>query len=459
MLYHFVPGYDSLRYPAKWLPIAAFAASMVTAYWLENLPRFAASTRHALITIAIVMVVAFVVVLGIQYDPARWIGNRAAVPPDPFWGPLDIAGGLREVFWSIVHSTIVLACVAWVLLRLQRHRLSRMTAMRCLLGIVAIDMAVFAAGNIARVTTNRDATKSIPIADAELMTLRTRTGNGWPRVWQEAQDKDRLTEVELSSEIAWFGRWHLADRGHVLNNMTSIRSQAMAMFWKATREVSGTMPPKQRAEFWIAVSQWLGIEQTLNATESSRLASHLNLVDTQISQTPSHPAIQIHYAWSIQDSATANSRDFKSLLGEVLDATHVPCVYVNNHGGELLSPNPIDEPDDQWILKNETADSVEIEIEASAACLLQRNVYQDGHWHASLVSLDSAKTRPATVHRVDYLKQGVLVPPGRWVVTFEYKPWWMMPSIVVATFAWLTILIGWGKRHGWLLRRRGLSSR
>ncbi|WP_442511442.1 hypothetical protein SH528x_003123 [Novipirellula sp. SH528] len=461
LLYHFVPGYDSLRYPAKWLPIAAFAASMVTANWLENLPRHASSTRRAIRTLAFVFVIAFVVVVAMQTILKDWIGNPGQLPFDPFWGPLDIAGGLREVAWSIVHSIVALGCIGWVLFRFFGNRLSRTGAARCLLVIVAIDITLFAAGNIARVSSNRDAIRSIPtpVASAGTMTLRTRTGKGWPSDWRTSRDEDRLTEVELSSEIAWFGRWHLANRGHVLNNMTSIRSQAMAMFWKSSSDISSSMSAHERVEFWAAVSQWLGIEQTLNSTEASRLVSELKLVETQIGQTPSHPAIQVHFAWSTHQPSEAGSDDFESLLREVLDGNHLPRVYMDAPTGESSSTDRTDEPNQKWGIKNETADSVEMEIEVSAACLLERTTYQDGHWHAKLVSLDSGETQSATVHRVDYLKQGVLVPAGRCMVIFEYRPWWMIPSIIAAVVAWITALTYWGRKSGWLLRRRGLPSR
>uniref|UniRef100_UPI0035683CB5 hypothetical protein n=1 Tax=Novipirellula sp. TaxID=2795430 RepID=UPI0035683CB5 len=316
LLYHVVPGYDSLRYPAKWLPIAAFAASMVTAKWLEQLPRYASSTRCSVVTLAGILVIALVIVIAMQWIPNGGIGNPGQLPSDPFWGPLDIAGGLREVAWSIVHSIIVLGCLGWGLTRFFGNRLSRVHTARYLLVIVAIDITVFAAGNIARVSANRDAIRSIPmpVAAAKTLTLRTRTGKGWPRDWRESRDEDRLTEVEWSSEIAWFGRWHLADRGHVLNNMTSIGSQTMAMFWKSTAEVTRSMSADERAEFWAAVSRWLGIGQTLNATEGSRPVSDWKLVETHISQAPAHPKLQVHFAWSKRDVREASRDDFESLL-------------------------------------------------------------------------------------------------------------------------------------------------
>lgn len=466
LLYHFVPGYDSLRYPAKWLPIAAFAASMVTAIWLEHLPRYASSTRRAVGMLAGILVIAFGIVMTLQAIPSRWIGIPDSLPFDPFWGPLDIAGGLREVAWSIVHSSIVLGCFGWGLFRFFGNRLSRIHTARYLLVIVAVDITMFAAGNIARVSANRDAIRSIPmpVADAETLTLRTRTGKGWPRDWRESRDEDRLTEVEWSSEIAWFGRWHLADRGHVLNNMTSIRSQAMAMFWKSTAEVTRSMSANERAEFWAAVSQWLGIDQTLNATEEPRPVSDWKLVETQVSRAPAHPKLQVHFAWSKRDVREASRDDFESLLREVLRGKHVPGVYVADvRTGESSTVNPIDEladpPSSHWVIKNGTADSLEIELEVPAACLLERTTYQDGHWHAKLVSLDSGKSQSVTVHRVDYLKQGVLVPAGRWTVVFEYRPWWMSPAIIAAVVAWITTLTYWGRKSGLLLRHRAIPSR
>uniref|UniRef100_UPI003561864E hypothetical protein n=1 Tax=Novipirellula sp. TaxID=2795430 RepID=UPI003561864E len=410
-------------------------------------------------------VIALVIVIAMQWIPNGGIGNPGQLPSDPFWGPLDIAGGLREVAWSIVHSIIVLGCLGWGLTRFFGNRLSRVHTARYLLVIVAIDITVFAAGNIARVSANRDAIRSIPmpVADAETLTLRTRTGKGWPRDWRESRDEDRLTEVEWSSEIAWFGRWHLADRGHVLNNMTSIGSQTMAMFWKSTAEVTRSMSADERAKFWAAVSRWLGIDQTLNATEGSRPVSDWKLVETHIIQAPTHPKLQVHFAWSKRDVREASRDDFESLLYEVLRGKHLPGVYVDARTSELSSVNPIDEladpPTSQWSIKSDTADSLEIEMEVSAACLLERTTYQDGHWHAKLISLDSGKSQSVTVHRVDYLKQGVLVPEGRWRVVFEYRPWWMSPAIVAAIVAWITTLTYWGRKSGLLLRRRAIPSR
>ncbi len=459
-LYHFVPGYDSLRYPAKWLPIATFAASMVTGGWIDQLSTQVRSTRAAIAVLAIGMAIGMIGVSWLRYHPNALIHDADTLPFDPFWGPLDIAGGLREVQYSIVHSIVVLASIGLVMSQFFRTRWSLTRTTRFLWVIVTLDMMVFGAGMIARVPAG-DASERAGDSGGQpdAMTLRTRTGKGWPRDWREHRDSDRLIEVETSGEIAWFGRWHLAQRGHVFNSMTSIRSRSMAMFWNATNELTGEMSAEQRSKFWESLRDWLRIEQVVNVSERSNLVSGYQLADVSWAIDTPHPSFRVHFDWSEHGRGDPSVDDFKSLLRQVSEQTHRPSVFLRDglhrEAAPDLAPHAVSEPilESELLIENETADSVAVTVHVAATCLLERTTYQDGHWHATLVSLDSGESQAAAVHRVDYLKQGVLVPAGRWRVVFEYSPWWMTPAIVGCIAGWGIVCVS-----GVVLYRRNVAS-
>jgi hypothetical protein len=88
-------------------------------------------------------------------------------------------------------------------------------------------------------------------------------------------------------------------------------------------------------------------------------------------------------------------------------------------------------------------------LQADAPGLLTISRYQDGHWHARYRS-SNGPWRALPVYRVDYLGQGVVLPAGEWQVRFEYRPWWWLPSIVLALLAWallgLACLLALGNR-------------
>ena len=141
------------------------------------------------------------------------------------------------------HSALVLMAIAAVF-RLHRSlKWSEQRMTTCLLAIALVDVGICGYGWIARVprTLEHELIARLDRSGepSGLRWMRTQSGSGWPKIWKETNDDARLVDVEASVRAAWFGRWHLVDRAGVLNNMVSIRSHNMSLFWKATRQCDG----------------------------------------------------------------------------------------------------------------------------------------------------------------------------------------------------------------------------
>ncbi|MFG0291403.1 MAG: hypothetical protein ACF8CQ_24780, partial [Rhodopirellula sp. JB044] len=61
-----------------------------------------------------------------------------------------------------------------------------------------------------------------------------------------------------------------------------------------------------------------------------------------------------------------------------------------------------------------------------------------GNWRVRLTPPSSESDFiERDVFSVDLLSQGFVCPPGRWRVSFEYDPWWYIPTLLIAFASWI----------------------
>lgn len=188
-LYNFLPGYDAFRYPAKWLPIFSLACAMVTAAELDRrLDRDRTRVQRIAIGLLVVVIAAWAAVFLLRRNP----DSLFPTPPvnlsgDPFWGPLDISGGLAQVQRSLVHSAIVLIAILLILRSVTKRLCNRRVGSLCLTGVVALDLCLSGAALISRVSKEREqaliaaTTEYQPEGTESGRWMRTQAGGGWPR--------------------------------------------------------------------------------------------------------------------------------------------------------------------------------------------------------------------------------------------------------------------------------------
>lgn len=483
LLCQLLPSYDAFRYPTKWLPLFAVGSSLVLARWLHLTP--AQTERKVAVGLLAVLTVALLAIWLIV--PQRLALTDLAA--NELWGPVDGTLAKRCMLWSALLSMIWL-----VVLDQARHgrlkNLFQATTSRgiCLwITLIVADVGISAASLLPTVNVDRDdriaAQTAPPPIDAHRV-LRTQNGL-WPTAWQEGVSSVRPVEVTSSERISWFGRWHLADRTAVLNNMTSIRPLSYHQFWQATNSRLPELNATQRRDFWQSVRRWLAID-AVSHTDGNRyraadglaivsVTRAMKLADEFQRRGKDH-GYRIHPRWtepiSVQQMVERLSSGQTTLPASVAFETDVPTPETPRSDSTQAndsSSSRRQRPRFQVLSRHQVA------IETPQLVILERCVYQDGNWRAELEPLPaSKKTSPdnqagdATEQRANsevppdehannqlaaprrlevavcsHLNQAVRIPPGRWKVTFHYRPWWLGTTVVVSALGvliWLGLI-------------------
>lgn len=433
LLCKLVPGYGSFRYPVKWLPVFMIAASMVTAQWISNRP--VKSERGVAAFLAVLLACGAAGFYWATQNWARWYDPASyGVPVDEYWGPLDIPGGLaiamNSCLWSLL-VLLILALLRWVSSWQTESALPKWVIASWLV-FVAVDSATSASRLLPRVSIDDEVRlvhQASPSPIAPMRTLRTQAGL-WPSDWQSSGSSDRALSVAVSERMAWFGRWHLAERHPVFNSMVSIQSRAYAQFWSAARSRVSSLDRESQSQFWSAVRQWLVIDAMSHVDASRSIAADgHSLVFVVRIMTEPVDEFRVYTDW--RGVAT-----MPQIVSQLATTSEPPLPHVAiGPPVELAADSSSNHA--RWSRMKNGA----ISVFCNTPCLLERGVYQDGNWSATLVAASGESTVDATVHRSSLLKQAVEIPPGNWLVSFQYSPWWMGPAILVSCLAAISLTV------------------
>ena len=441
VLYTLLPFYDSYRYPTKWLPFFAIACAIVAALWMQaasKAPRQSLIRAIKITSIALLLMMITVVVI----QATSWNHQSATQCSDEYWGPLQYHAGLRQVTRSILQSATVLLVVSCLLTgwpkRIQQRGHLRWLL---LLFIVTIELTWCNVSLVAKADRALEQTllsdSEITVSDIDVMSpdsraMRMQTAGGWPDAWSTTSRSNRIDTIAVAERAACFGRWHLDHHVSVFNGMASIRSQDLDTFWRDAANLTHEKSAAQQEHFWRCIQRWLQIDTVIhvNGGQPVRRRRHelprvtWRKTDREVSPTTTRRA-------TAYSSSQKTDERFAQLLKSIVatDATHSPYAFLSGNEAGKTELEIIDIP---------VADS--LSIAADRASLVVRPVFQDGNWTATLVDDVGTRTAQSDVCNVDFLKQGVVVPAGKWTLTFTYRPWWLTPAIIVALLAWSLLL-------------------
>lgn len=443
LLCNALPGYDSFRYPIKWLPVFSIASTMVTAHWLETKP--ATHERRlavALTAVCAVAIAATHVLVWVHPSDRTMTGDW--LPVDEYWGPLDVIGGLSLSRSSWLLSLLTLG-VLWKLRSLSLHR-GDAAGKRLLVAwllLIGADAGLNAYHLIPTVDVARERYLSHQASPPEIATKRTlRTQAGmWPDRWRESQSPHRALEVAASERMAWFGRWHLAEQRAVFNSMVSIRSARYANFWRWVDRHLDADQPASRTQFWDAAGRWLAIDSVSHVDETMTTAADgLAFVHVDRRIVESVPPVRVTYRWHPIAPLAA-------ILEELAQSGNVPLPHVpitpprdwaiddqNEDGSDIKGDASWQGARPSW----ESVDERTFWIQCDRPCVVERSVLQDGNWSAELWSENRRVEYLAAVVPSSQLNQAVWIPEaGRWRVTFVYRPRWLWPTLAISGAGWL----------------------
>lgn len=447
VLHHFLPGYDSFRYPAKWLPFFALGLSIASAVWIES--KSLQVSRKSLVILAVLAVAGWlsVTLLSRSYEP-----TPSTMIADEFWGPLDVGGAVRQITLSILFSLACLTAIGIVVFK-SSPRATRWM----LITILGIELTVSTSWQLATVSVNQEQAliQTLQQRDRDIKparrNLRMQRAALWPPEWKQTSNRDRLKIVEAHQRLCWFGRWHLIDNAAVMNNMVTVDSYHHAQFWKAVKQRS-----KQSEDIdWAAIRRWLGIDQTLvqsggllTAIPSNVPADPLEAVSVWRS-IPANAVTQADRRTRFDQIASGETGEVTLLTNEPSDPAVEPESRPTPSHSNVIGPVILESPQ-----------NVIVNVRTEDPILLIRPVFQDGHWsamrrespEANLPASDPrSEWESCEVGQVDFLKQGTVVPPGNWQIQFVYQPWWWIPSITVAIAGWAILIGSWAA--GWIAGR------
>jgi hypothetical protein len=429
LLYEYVPGYDSLRYPSKWLPFAAVAFAMLSAITVQRqqaLYRY--RIRFPLVDKArdwpqfAVCAIAVSTTLACAASALIGIPRLRGVISDPFWGPFQPAIAYHGLLVSITH--LVFAAGVLVLLRKTRW----------FVVVVAVELLVAHGGLVPRVNrqaesqmlhTYNSMENDLPVDEPEssrLQWLRVNQDGTFPRQWATTSDVNRMLTVEAGLRHARFGRWHLEHDQAVVNPMVSIGTREMAEFWYYSRQLSHA-EKLPYARSWRGWCNFLGVDGYLRCgsgnNTTSPLPSQVKLPFVTYERFQQHvdsPLTVHQHGIALDDDRAGAWRQVLLAYAEQPE----PPAFISK---EILSQlNVTENRRDQRVV-------------------VSRRVYQDGYWQAMLTPRHgSGPAIAAEVFPVDFLSQGVLCPTGQWQIDFFYAPWWHRPMIFMAILTWAVVV-------------------
>lgn len=245
-----IPGYDSLRYPSKWLPFVSLSLSL----WFAK--GSAQILRSRSLTVTIVGTSLAFIAMGTM----GWILHQIpydATTMDVFWGPFQRNLATKSFNVSIIHLTIILAVLTGIIgIGMRRpFALGRKSLLRLLVLVVALDLIIAHHDLIPRINRAMEQTlvRSPSGFERGSRWMNTLPRGGVPPQWKTESSGERMVEVEAALRSSWFGRWHLEHDQSKFNSLVSIRPAQIERFWNMTQEVTKDQTLSQRKTQW---RQW-----------------------------------------------------------------------------------------------------------------------------------------------------------------------------------------------------------
>ncbi len=398
-MYRFVPGFNQIRAPARFIYLLDFALAWLAALGLDALlrpiPRFNRYTWRGLLRCSPFLVLSVALVtLSVAYATLLYSQDKA---PEIFARLLAGTSG-------IVFALLLLGCGLAMLYLRSRHLVSQAT-----LGLMAFSLIVFDLASLGAYTELElnDPTAGFehPAAiaflknDTEYYRIDTRT-DVWD-VWQP----------DLSLLHGIF------DVGGIYNPLVLADYHR---YWEGLGSRSSPLYDFLNAKYVVAhkdvVLDWEKFELVFDADPAVNIYENKRVLPR---------AFVVHKSWSVQDQQQA----FEIIHRADFD----PSTTVVVEGGSVLAANTSGNSDVSILSYSNN----EIELQAStsvAGYLVMSEVYYPG-WR---VEVDG---HPADLKRANYAFRTVFLPPGMHQVRFYFQPTTWTVGAIYSLCTWIALAL------------------
>ena len=502
-----LPTYVNFRYPAKLLVVSSLALSQLAAFGWDRLfevqrGRFVKVLRWLGGTSAGLLVIA--------WGAATWLSSLLAPGSkdsplkervagflrqhaDSSLGPFDWRGSATDVQLALFQTTALCATFLWLLNKAWKEPQHAGKWQLAALLVVALDLAL---ANYWLVPAAPAEIWRKPPAIAAMMdtsdyprVFRSNLGGGWrPAPFGRQSSSQRMSELTQWERDTMFPKYGLNHGIALVESYGSLKSVHYESFLVVARSFGPRQPDRSRPLPPESSLRLLGTEYLMlpdqfdfGAKDDPSFAERMIAKDP-----PAEGAI----LWKMKDPFprawivhhVENLPPLPSRLDlDAIDQRAIDVLFPADPRTQMWTTRDLratavvesEEPIDlaPSTVSNKTGLPVEgscrimlsepsrVEIEVALprpGLVVLRDTYAPG-WVAHLRSAeeDRAALKEVHIHRTNRVFRGVVVPAGRHVLTYEYRPASFYRGAAVSAFSWLALgllaaFLGW--------RRRGKSA-
>ena len=495
-----LPTYINFRYPAKLLVVSSLALSQLAAFGWDGL---FAEERKRFAKVLKWLGGMSAVFLAVAWGAATWlssvIGTNSKDSPlkerltsvlrqhtDSSLGPFDWRGSIADVQLAFLQTTVVCAAFLWLLGKAWKEPQQTGCWQLAALLVVALDLAL---ANYWLVPAAPAAIWRDPPAAAALMNakehprvFRSNLGSGWrPATFGRQASTERMSELAQSERDTLFPKYGLNHGISLVESYGSLKSVHYESLLVIARSYGPPQPGHESRPLPSGFTlRLLGTEYLmlpdiyLPGTKDKLFADRVNVKEPPAlgatlwkMKTTFPRAWIVHHVETLPplprrldlDSLDARAlevlfpsdprtqqrtiRDLRTTA--VVETDEVIDLVTASDGGNL----PLPEKDVCEIVSYEpTRVNVDVALTRPGLVVLS-DTYAPG-WVALLRSAeeDQAVQQEVRIYRTNRVFRGVVVPEGRHVLTFEYRPMSFYRGVAVSAFSWLGLglfatFLGW----------------
>ena len=503
-----LPEYVNFRYPAKLLVVSSLALSQLAAIGWDRLFE---QERRRFVTVLKWLGGTSAVLLAIAWTAATWLasvlGPGSKDSPlkrqltdflrahsDNSLGPFDWRGSSQDIQIAFLHAAAACGIFLWLLARAWREPQYAAKWQLASLLVVALDLAIANYWLVpsAPAAIWRDVPAVVetlkPEASEHPRVFRSNLGSGWrPANFGQQSSNQRMAEITQWERDTLFPKYGLNHRVALVESYGSLKSahyESLLLMARgaARQQEDGARPLPNAPTLRLLGTEYLLLpDKYVPGTKDNPFAdkveaAKLTELDATlwkmkstfprtwiVHQVENLPPLPPRLNLDVLDARARDvlfSKDPNTEQRSVRDFATTAVVETKEPVGLAsigsMTDAPLRKTERCEIVSSEPS-RVELQVNlVRPGLVVLSDTYAPG-WVALLRPKDDDTAAPQQlrIHRANRVFRGVVVPEGRHVLTFEYRPTTFYRGAAVSLLAWTALGLAWIVG---VIRRRGAAA-